>query len=202
MTAVLLVPPTGEPVSLDEAKAWLRLDSADDDALVTALIPAARAVVEGATRRPLLTQTWRLALDAWPIPRSGDPFLDDALIGPSIVPLPLAPIASVAAIRIFSAGGLPQALDVATWQLVGAPETACVLFNTSPPAPGRAVKGVEIDIVTGYGASSDVPQPLRQAILMLIARWYDNRGDTEALTQVLPTSVAALIAPFRRARLA
>ena len=137
MTAVLLVPPTGEPVSLDEAKAWLRLDIADDDALVTALIPAARAIVEGETRRTLMTQTWRVTLDAWPIPRSGDPFLDDALIGAAIVPLHLAPVASITAMRTFSADGTPQVLDVSTWQLVGAPERACILFDTSPPAPGR-----------------------------------------------------------------
>ena len=44
------------------------------------------------------------------------------------------------------------------------------MFSTSPPAPGRAVAGIEIDVVAGYGAPADVPSPLRQAILMLVAR--------------------------------
>ena len=66
MSPILLVGPMIEPISLAEARAWLKLDSTEEDDLVGALITSARLIVESLTRRMLLTQTWRLALDAWP----------------------------------------------------------------------------------------------------------------------------------------
>jgi len=66
--------------------------------------------------------------------------------------------------------------------------------------PGRALAGIEVDVAVGYGdAPGDVPQPLRQAIKLLVAHWYENRG-LIALGQpvaVLPASAAALLAPYR-----
>ena len=46
---------------------------------------------------------------------------------------------------------------------------------------------------------TDVPEPLRQAIRLLVAHWYENRGlvATGTTIAVLPATVAALIAPYR-----
>jgi uncharacterized phiE125 gp8 family phage protein len=65
--------------------------------------------------------------------------------------------------------------------------------------PGRLAAGIELDVVCGYGdAASDVPEPLRQAIRLLVAHWYENRGlATLGAVTVLPATVAALIAPYR-----
>jgi uncharacterized phiE125 gp8 family phage protein len=62
MTSYLIAGPGEEPVSLAEAKAFCRIDGTDEDALVSALITAARLHVESITGRALLTQTWRLIL--------------------------------------------------------------------------------------------------------------------------------------------
>mgnify|MGYP003346868781 CR=1 FL=1 len=46
-----------------------------------------------------------------------------------------------------------------------APERARIIFPAGPPAPGRDVAGIEIDVVAGYGdAPESAPAPLRQAI--------------------------------------
>ena len=59
----------------------------------------------------------------------------------------------------------------------------------------------EIDLRAGYGASGQaVPAPLRLAIRMLAARWFENRGDLLG-QQTLPPEVETLLAPFRRSRL-
>jgi hypothetical protein len=63
MTSYLIAGPGEEPVALAEAKAWCRIDSDDEDALVATLIAAARLHVEALTGRALVTQTWRLVLD-------------------------------------------------------------------------------------------------------------------------------------------
>ncbi len=66
--------------------------------------------------------------------------------------------------------------------------------------PERPIAGIEIDVTVGYGdAGTDVPEPLRQAIRLLVAHWYENRGLIAVGHEVaiLPQTVAALIAPYR-----
>jgi hypothetical protein len=63
MTSYLIAGPGEEPVSLAEAKAFCRIDGADEDALTGALIAAARLHVESITGRALVEQTWRLTVD-------------------------------------------------------------------------------------------------------------------------------------------
>lgn len=55
-------------------------------------------------------------------------------------------------------------------------------------------------ITAGYGGPSDVPAAIRQALLMLVAQWFDQRQVTGAGT-ALPFTVEALLAPYRRVRL-
>jgi uncharacterized phiE125 gp8 family phage protein len=62
----LVTPPAVEPVTLAEAKAHLRLDTAVDDAYVSALITASRERVELFLRRALITQVFEFAVDDFP----------------------------------------------------------------------------------------------------------------------------------------
>ena len=63
MSAILLTAPAAEPLSVAEAKAFLRVEHDDDDAMIASLIAAARNHVEALTRCGLITQTWRIVLD-------------------------------------------------------------------------------------------------------------------------------------------
>ncbi len=193
-------------MSLAEARAWLRVDTNDEDAAIASLISAARILVESATRRALVTQGWRVTLDAWPASRCNGSWSvlatrPDAAASENVVPL--APVQSVSAVRVYDVAGQPQSLGLSTWRLVGAPERARILFATQPPQPGAKAAGIEIDLIAGYGDPPDTPAALRHAILALVSWWFDNRGDV-ATTDVsnLPLRVAGLIAPFRRRRLA
>ncbi len=201
MTPVLISPPACEPVSLVEAKEWLRLDQSGEDDLVMALITSARGIIEAATRRMLITQTWRLVFDRWPGRRA---YHDGYRLRPEIVILPLAPFQSIAAIRVIDAGGVAESLAASSYSVVSAPEQARVVFNAAPPMPGAPGGGIQLDTIVGYGDEpASVPEPLRLAIKMLTAHWFENRGDIETATSVdrLPGPIGALIAPFRRARL-
>ena len=185
MPSILLTPPTAEPLSLAEAKAFLRVEHDDDDDVIAALIAGARIQVEAQTRRALITQTWRLVRDCWP---------QDGRI--EVRP---APLRSLTAARVYDRDNNPLELDVdgfvadsAGSQLIFAPWIL--------PQPTRLGAGIELDVVVGYGnAATDVPEALRHAIRILVAHWYENRGvvavgDTVAL---LPATVPALIAPYR-----
>jgi uncharacterized phiE125 gp8 family phage protein len=202
MTPFQLIPPAIEPVSLDEQKAWLRVDDASEDNIVASLIETARALVESATHLSLITRTWRFTLDEWPRPAAPR---GQRSSGGVLVRLPIAPFQSVAAIRILDALGNPRDIAASAYETAPSRDGARVLFNVDPPAPAVGIGGISIDVVAGFGdAPSAVPEPLRLAIKMLAARWFENRGDieTDAAADRLPQSVGALVAPFRRARLA
>ena len=64
MTVILVSGPAVEPLSLAEAKSWIKVDASDEDALIQSLIVSARLAVEAATNRLLITQQWRLVIDA------------------------------------------------------------------------------------------------------------------------------------------
>ena len=187
MTAALITGPAVEPVSLADAKAHLRVDSTDEDALLTAAIVSARVHVESATRRALIEQAWRVYYDAWPRKR--------------IVRLPVAPLISIDTVTVYDSAGDPQVVDPDDYEAdVIASPARLVLAATAPTPVGRAVNGIEIDVTAGYGASSvDVPAALRQAVLMLVAHWYEHRGAVghDLAVLVAPLGFEALVAPYR-----
>jgi uncharacterized phiE125 gp8 family phage protein len=185
MPSILVTPPAAEPLTLAEAKAWLRVEHDDDDAVIGVLITSARSLVEQETRRALITQGWRIVRDAWPA-------------GGRIEVAP-APVRQVLAARVYDAAGIGQAIDATLFTLAtgGAPGMLGFLPG-SLPAPGRAIAGIEIDIEVGYGAdASAIPEPLRQAIRLLVAHAYENRGAETAGNARMPPTAAALIAPYR-----
>jgi uncharacterized phiE125 gp8 family phage protein len=187
MPSILLTPPAVEPLTLAEAKAFLRVEHDDDDDVIAALIAGARIHVEAQTRRALIAQIWRLILDAWPA---------DGRI--AVLPVPLR---SLVAARVWRLDGTTQAIDVDLFAADAASAPAVISFAAGAlRMPGRAVAGIELDIEAGYGnAATDVPGPLRQAIRILVAHWYENRGLIAGGggVAVLPQSVAALIASYR-----
>ncbi len=158
MTSILIAGPGEEPVTLAEAKAWCRIDSTDDDALLAALITAARLQVESATGRALVTQSWRLTLRH----------------APRLVVLPVAPV---------------QSLTVAP---DGAVLQGDAVLLVSP------MDGLTIDYVAGYGDAGTVPGDLKQAILVLVAYWYEHRDTASGTT---PAGFDRLVAPYVRVRL-
>jgi uncharacterized phiE125 gp8 family phage protein len=111
------------------------------------------------------------------------------------------PLIEIAAIRVFDADGAPQPLDVDDFDVDTLSAPAVLAFACcAPRAPGKLAAGIEIDIAVGYGDEpEDVPAPLRQAVRMLVAHWYENRGVIAASGEVasMPASVSSLIAPFR-----
>jgi uncharacterized phiE125 gp8 family phage protein len=128
-------------------------------------------------------------LDRWPAER--------------VVRVPLSPFAGLAAARVFAADGTAQGVPLTSFRVDTLAEPGRIELTAAVPDPGRDFAGIELDVVAGYGPlASDVPMPLRQAIRMLAARWYENRGDGPPLGETaLPVEVTALTAPYRRARL-
>ena len=192
MTAYLLSGPATEPVSLDDAKAYLKLDTDDEDALVTTLITAARLHVEGTTARALIAQSWRLVLDDWP--------------PAGLVRLPVAPLQSLTAITAYDINGDPVTLSTegVLWDAQAAPSLLYLPAGFGDAVILRPFQGVEIDYVAGYGADpAEVPATLRQALLLLAAYWFENR-DAVVLAgtgSVVPSGFDQIVGAYRSIRL-
>lgn len=185
MTYALLAAPGVEPLTLDEVKAHLRLDGADEDGLLTSLIRTARDHLERATGLAPITQRWRLYLDS--VSEDG------------VIPIARTPLQSVEAARFYTATGTPVPIDPATLLLDRAGLPGRILLP-GPVNPGRPLGGVEIDFTAGFGATPvDVPPSIRRALLLHVAAMFEYRGAVSAADQpaVLPEGYDRLLAPFR-----
>lgn len=192
MTFFLTAPPAAEPLTLAEAKAFLRLDTEDEDDLVSTLITAARIHVESFTGRALIAQGWRLVLDDWP--------------ADGVVPLPVSPLIALTAITAYDQDGAAHAIDIAQFLPESGRGPARLFLPqvvTGMPML-RPHLGLEIDYQAGYGAdASSVPAALRQALLMLVTHWFENR-DAVVIAgsgSVVPSGFDRLVAPYRGVRL-
>jgi len=184
--AELLAGPAAEPLTRAEAKAFLRIDHEADDALVDALVAAARRTVEAATGRALLEQTWRFTRATWPL--SG------------IIAAPVAPVRAILSVVVTLADGATASVPDGTLVLKADRAPALIhVDGARVPAPGPG--GIAITIRAGYGATAaDVPADLMQAVRLVLAHFYEFRdGSGEALA--LPATVTALLSPYRLVRL-
>lgn len=188
MPAILLAGPAAEPITLAEAKMYLRVDHDAEDALISSLITAARATVEALTRRVLIDQGWRIVRDAWPA--SG------------LIAAPVNPLREIVAAHVVDAAGeeIELALDAFALDTARLPGLIRVA-RSALPAPGRPLAGIAIDVIAGHGASADhVPSPLIEAVRVVLAHFYEHR-DVPGPGAAFPARLDALVAPFRVARL-
>lgn len=184
--------PQEEPLALEDVKLHARVDHDDEDDLLRWLIAGAREHVEQTVlNRALITQTWNLYLDCFPAGRE--------------LRLPLPPLQSVAGIYYTPEGGQETEFAAANYAVDAISEPGRVVLQRDAMWPGdelAVVNGVRVEFVAGYGdTAADVPQPIRQALLMLIGDLYENREETIVvqglLVQRLPFGVQALLMNWR-----
>jgi uncharacterized phiE125 gp8 family phage protein len=186
MLAVPNSPPEQEPVSVAEARAFLRVDGPDEDDLIQALITAARVHLEVATRRKFITQEWSLFLDEWPEGR--------------VFALPVRPVQEVVGVTAHVEDGGAEEIDLAVFDLDTGDRPRMRLRAGTGGVRLRPFRGIEVKVVAGFGNSpDDVPAPIRQALLQLVAHWFEHREPVALGDRPLevPAMVQALVAPFR-----
>ncbi len=168
--ATLVTAPTVEPVCLATAKGHLRVDQLSDDNLITGLIVAARVWAEAFTRRAIMTQTWDLFLDRFP-------FQENAA-GTEAIRVPYPLLQSVTSVKYTDISGVLQTVDPATYIVDKASEPARIslAYLKFWPTYQQIANSIQIRFVAGYGDTADkVPQTIKQAMLLCIGHWYQNR---------------------------
>lgn len=189
MLVQLITPPAFEPVSLQEAKDHLRLEVGDDDAQVTADILGARQWVEEYLWRGLVTQTWELTLGGFPC--------EDQ------VELPKGNLASITSVTYVDGDGATQTLATTEYvaDAVSVPGKVRLAYGKSWPGTRYQWNAVKVRYVVGW-AVADVPQPIKNAMKLLISQLYEHRTPEVVGTIVSPVqfAVTSLLAPYRLAR--
>ena len=209
----LVTAPVIEPVTITEAKDYMRISDDDDNALISNLIVAARTAAESYTRRAFITQTWKLLMDNWPATRSNQwwdgvrqlPISE--VKGQRFITMPLAPLQSVTTIITYSDDDTASTFASSNYQVSAysgdfANQGRVTLRTSGSGWPDftRNADGIEITFVAGYGsASSDVPYQIKQAILSEVAKLYEDRGSCEG--GACCDIAKRLLDPFRVIRL-
>jgi uncharacterized phiE125 gp8 family phage protein len=176
--------PSGWPLSLDEAKRQLRVLHSAEDTLIQSLIERATEFMQGhkgrngVLARALLTQSYEYRIDAFPL----DLF--------ARICLPLPPLQTVESVKYIANDGVETTVDPATYVVdighqIGRVQLA---YGHYWPVARLEPGAVRIRYTCGYGAASDVPATVKQAMLMLITQWFENRdggGDIPGATDAL-----------------
>lgn len=198
--------PVMEPVSLEDAKAYLRIDSENDvieDAYVSSLITAAREYCESYQNRAYITQTWEMGLSGFPFSSSDS--LNDSKRG-SVIEIPKGRLQTIDSFTYKDTAGLVTPLvqdvdyDLSTRGILG---RVCPPFGKIfPLAILYPLDPVVIRFTCGYGDTADsVPGRVKQAILLMTSHWYENRQVVNDLRSVNPIeisfTVSALLAQDR-----
>mgnify|MGYP001812799349 CR=1 FL=1 len=156
-----------EPLTLAEAKSHLRVDIADDDLLIEGQIKAAREYCEHYTARSFVQREYRA--DLWNFAEA--------------IALPGRPIISISSVKYYDTSS-PEALQ--TWAASNYLLTADIVRRVSGasyPSIAYRADAVQITYLAGYAPTSspitdwteEVPFSVKQAMLILIGDYYENR---------------------------
>lgn len=161
-----------EPITLTEVKAHLRLDTEAEDDLLNGLIASASNLVEEYLGKTLIKKVWQLQ-------RTG---VD--VNGMREIEIPNGPLLNVVCIEQMLPNDTRRNIRFSVNNCFGKP---IVTFKSQLP--------VLVTFEAGYGFyPKDVPAPIRQALLTLVAHFYDSRGGQMVMSPLVKT----LLSPYKQ----
>jgi uncharacterized phiE125 gp8 family phage protein len=191
----LVTPPAVEPLLLTDVKPYLRLDDitdTTDDAYISSLITVAREYCEEYQHRAYITQTWELALQKFPIEET-DSLNND--LNNSIIEIPKGKLQAINSFTYTDTEGVVTTMQPNSDYVVS---TRGILGRVCPPFGMifpicllYPLDPIVIQFTCGYGNDgSKVPNRIKQAMLLLISHWYENRMVINDLRGVNPEEVS------------
>lgn len=169
----LITPPASEPLTLAQAKTFLRIEHTADDEPITRAMTAARVAAENYIHAALLPQTWEVIV---------------ANPSGATVRLPFGPAQSITSITLVTEAGTSSTMNASNYRL--SVDGGTVLF-TNPPS----IEKLTVRYVAGMATStSEVPLPIVQGMLHHIAVMLENRGGEVPL----PVQSMVCYHPYRR----
>lgn len=182
MSLVVKTAATGLAVSVVEAKAHLRVDTADDDTYIETLINVAADQYETDTGRTFYRRTYYQYEDAFPA--GGD------------IVLQAPPLISATAVTYYSPSGATSTVSSSVYGVVTSCEPGRLVLESTKSWPNgtlRTYEGVRVEYTAGYGtatqAATEIPDSAKQGILLLVGEMYEERET--AITGTIRTKTPA-----------
>lgn len=175
MRAHLISAPESEPLSVSDAKAFLRIEHSADDAVIIRAITAARQAAEEHLRMVLLPQSWQ--------------FTSGELC--HVLALPKGPAQSVSSVKSVDAEGIETTLSTDRYRL--SVDGFAIIFHTMPAG---------VRLIVNYEAylaeeASDVPALITQGMLHHVAAMLEQREGVVPM----PVLSRQCYQPYRRVSL-
>ena len=192
------------PISLAEAKAFLRIDISSDDTLITTLIESAKDYAEEYLGRSLINTTFKLSLDGFI--EDQVPIKEGLYTAPYLsfykqyIPLARPPLVSVTHIKTFDDDNTESTFASSKYHVDKARNPGRVVLKDGETWPTglRTANGVEITYVAGYGtAASDIPSAIKVGLREHVTYLYEHRGEVEANLKNFPLIAKQLYQPYR-----
>lgn len=168
--------PGEAPVSLEEARSWLRLGAGVDDAVIERLVDTATNICEAFIGGRLIV---RAAEETWPI-------------GNGPVRLRARPVVAVDAVTLLADGGAETMLEAGDYRVTIAADGRARLTIV---VPGEAQR-VRVAYRAGMASeAAGVPEAIRQGIVRMTQHLHAARDGAGTAP---PAAIAALWQPWRR----
>lgn len=180
MQISLLAPPSGEPVSLADAKLAARVDGTAFDSIIPGLISSARRIAQQETGLLFGSQTWRIEAADWPL--STD----------------VLPIYRPTALAVTYWNGTTYATLSAPSYVFGVVDCGFSLaaaLNTSLPALADIAVGPRVRIDATAGETAD--ECVKTYIKAMVAFWLRNPEAAQAGNLQAAPFLSNLLDPVR-----
>jgi len=145
-----------------EAKDFLKIDTNADDTLIDNLIKAATESCQIYTNQYFLDTVVEQYSDKWS----------------EIYTLYKSPVSSITHIKYYDTNDTEQTWSDTNYILddVSKPARIGLAVDATLPSLSDRINAVHVKYTVGYGtASTDVPDGIKQAVLLTLGNWYENR---------------------------
>lgn len=170
-------------ITTAECKANMRVDHSDEDDFISALASAACRAVDARTGKAIGAQTWALSLYG--------------LSSDAMLRLPVFPATAISSITYYDADDAEQSLTVSDFYLFGDDDGAYIQPKDGTSWPDTMDRPDAVTIT--FTAGMTPTQTMKQAALLLVSHWYENRSaTTEEQLRDIPEGVDSLIGLDRK----
>lgn len=175
--------PAAEPLTLAEAKEFLRVDHDDEDTFITTLIQAARESAENYTGRALIDQSWTMTAKS--IPSTGLKLLP-------------SPIGSITSFDYLDADDQATYNAWTDYHVDLFADPARVFLTDTPSDLSSRPQAWRIVFQAGYGATSaDVPESIIHGIKLILGFIYNYRTHNSDGFPEIPPAAMWILNPYR-----
>lgn len=184
MSLRLITPPTTLPVTVEEARANGKIEISEDDAFVEGLIRAALSRAERFTGRAFEPQTWEVTIDLFP---------------DNEIELPFGPVTEVLSVKYTDTLGAEQTMSPIDYVVdLSSADGWVVLVEGVPwPTAMETINAVRVRYKAGDG--TDKYPDVKQAILLMVEHWYENRSHGSSDTvKPIPLNAEYMLELHRR----